>query len=113
MACCEAHRCILVGEATVDAAGNVDQRGVEEVDNLSLFEVVGGAVKGERGQAVTFLVCLNEVGTDGHGEFILTIGVGHHHALLGLHQGAIDLELYAVSRDVGVEISDLSFHRER
>ena len=40
----EAYGLVQVGEAAVDTAGDVDQRGVDEVDGLGTLEVVGRAV---------------------------------------------------------------------
>ena len=57
--------------------------------------------------------CLYAMAADGHGDFVCTVAVGHAGAIVALHQRAVNLELYAIHGDVGVQIGHMAAHGER
>ena len=110
----KAYGLILIGISAVDTSGDVHQRRVREVANLCLHEVVGLSLfQGEGGQSVSVLPGLDTVVADGYIDGVLTVGVAVDASILALCEGAVNLELYAVDRDVRVQIGHLAGQRER
>ena len=71
----EANGLVLVGETAVDTARDVDQCGVDKVDNLRAFEVIFAAVKRERREAVAVHVALDKVFADRNAYLVFAIGI--------------------------------------
>ena len=71
----EANGLALVGETAVDTARDVDQCGVDKVDNLRAFEVIFAAVKRERREAVAVHVALDKVFADRNAYLVFAIGI--------------------------------------
>ena len=61
---------------------------------------------------VSRLLGLDEVVSDGHGDFIVTLLVGLRHSAAGGHQLAVNIEIDTLDRDIRVFIIDVPAHGE-
>ena len=108
----EAQRSAQIRKTAVNASCDVHQCRVDKVDSLCTLEVILAAVCRERGETMSVQIAFYQVFADGHLNLEFTIGIAAY-ALFRLQQAAVNHKLYAVNGDVGVQVGDFAFYRER